>query len=737
VIPKKSLTFLAWVTISAPTAVWGQDLVCAPVESSPPEERLLDDSAEASEEQEQTRVEISAGQVDLSGEEGVEFFDHVEFRYGDRTISADTATYDRAAQRIEARGTVMYRDPNVTVYGEEAEVDTENEEIRFTGAGFDIPQRPARGSAETIIISSNRTIALSAVNFTTCPAGQADWELMAASIELDVDEGFGTARGVKLEFKGLPILYAPYITFPIDDRRKSGLLTPEFSKRTRTGLDISAPFYLNLAPNYDMTLVPRYMSERGVQLTTEFRYLLPRSEGRLNLEYLPNDSDTNERRSYLTYDHETLLERGWRIIVKLAEVSDDAYFEDLGDSQTVASQTHLNRYLDIGYRAPTWSLLARFQGYQTIDPLIADVDRPYDRVPQILFNGRWSGSVFRFESTNELVRFDRSIGATGWRLDSTEELSMSLVRPGMFLTPAIALRQTEYWLDDVAPGGQDTFSRALPVISVDAGLIFERELENTKWIQTIEPRALYVHVPFEDQSDIPIFDTIEPDFNLVQLFRKYQYVGADRIADTEQLSVGITARLIDSHTGQEKVTATLGQTRYLTTQRVSLPGSAPGGANASDYIAEVSINLSDAWSLDVEYQWDSETNDTARTETSIRFSPQKDRYAGFSYRFREGLLEQSDLSLVWPVGRGWRIIGRYSYSFLEEEALDRFLGWEYEACCWRLRLIGRRYISRRTGESDSSISVQLQLRGFSDDGSSPEELLDRGILGYQRLDNTL
>jgi len=74
---------------------------------------------------------------------------------------------------------------------------------------------------------------------------------------------------------------------------------------------------------------------------------------------------------------------------------------------------------------------------------------------------------------------------------------------------------------------------------------------------------------------------------------------------------------------------------------------------------------------------------------------------------------------------------------MEEVVLARFLGWEYEACCWRLRLVGRRYISRRTGESDSSISVQLQLRGFSDDGGSPEELLDRGILGYQELGNSL
>ncbi|MCZ6476330.1 MAG: LPS assembly protein LptD [Gammaproteobacteria bacterium] len=710
--------------------------MCALVEVSPPEKPAQDVSAE--EFAQEMRVKITAGQVDLSGEEGVEFFDQVEFRYGDRSISAESATYDRVEQTIEVRGTVLYTDSDVTVYGEEAEVDTENEEIRFTGAGFDIPQRPARGSAETIRISSDQTIALSTVIFTTCPADQTDWELIAAEVELDVEKGFGTARGVKVEFKGVPILYTPYMTFPIDDRRKSGLLTPRFSERDRTGLDISAPYYLNLAPNYDMTLEPRYMSERGVQLNTEFRYLLPRSGGRLSLEYLPDDSDTNDSRSYVTYNHETMLDQGWRVVVSLADVSDDAYFEDLGDSQAVASQTHLDRYLDLGYRAPTWSLLARFQGYQTIDTAIAADDRPYDRVPQILFNGQWSGDLFKFESSNELVQFDRDVGATGWRLDSTEEVSISLARPGMFLTPALALRQTNYWLDDATPGGRDTFSRTLPIASIDAGLIFERAPEqNRTWTQTIEPRVLYVHVPFEDQSDIPIFDTIEPDFNLVQLFRKYQYLGADRIADSEQLSLGITARLIDSRSGRESVTATLGQTRYFGTQRVSLPNSPPNNANVSDYIAEVSIYMSEAWKLDVDYQWNSETNTTARMETSLRFTPQEDRYAGFSYRYREGLLDQGSVSLVWPVGQSWRVIAHYSYSFLEEEPLDSFLGWEYEACCWRLRLIGRRYISRRTGESDSSISVQLQLRGFSDDGSSPEELLDRGILGYRSLGNTL
>ena len=734
-IPKNSLALLVWITLFAPITVWGQDVMCAPPVVATPPEPIADSAAPG----EQDRIEITAGQVDLSSEDGVDFFDQVEFRYGDRSISAESATYDRVEQRIAVSGAVTYADPDVTVFGEDAEVDTENEEIQFTSAGFNIPQRPARGSADTIRIRSDQTLTLESVNFTTCPEGQTDWELMAAEVALDVDQGFGTARGVKLEFKGFPILYTPYMTFPIDDTRKSGLLTPKFSERDQTGLDISAPYYLNLAPNYDLTLEPRYMSKRGVQLNTEFRYLLPRSDGRLGFEYLPDDSDTNSRRSYLTYDHETLFDRGWQIVASLADVSDDAYFEDLGDSQTIASQTHLNRYIDIGYQATNWTLLSRFQSYQTIDSVIAAEDRPYERLPQILFNGRWSGDLFQFESTNELVLFDRDVGATGWRFDSTEEVSVSLTRPGMYLTPALALRQTNYRLDNIAPGDPDSFSRTLPVASIDAGLIFEREPEqDSGWLQTIEPRLLYVHVPFEDQSGIPIFDTIEPDFNLVQLFRKYQYLGADRVSDADHLSLGVTARLIDSRSGRERLSATLGQTHYLETQRVSLPDSPlTESASGSDYIAEVSIHVADAWRLDVDYQWDSETDSTARAETSIQYAPQDDRYAGFSYRRREGLLEQGDLSLVWPVGESWRVIGHYSYSFLEGEVLDQFLGWEYESCCWRLRLIGRRYISRRTGESDSSISVQLQLRGFSDDGGSPEELLDRGILGYRGFDNTL
>jgi LPS-assembly protein len=714
-----------------PSLAWAADLIClapAPFTATAPTEESDTDPDEPD------RLEITTGRVDLSREDGLDVFERVEFRYGDRSITAEGATYDRETGRARIQGTVTYQDPDVTVYGEDAEVNTQDEEVYFVNAGFDLPQRPARGSAEAISITNEDVLTLSGLRFTTCPVDNTDWELMADEMSLDIDEGFGTVRGVKLEFKGVPILYAPWLTFPIDDRRKSGFLTPQFSQRDRVGLDISAPYYFNLAPNYDLTLEPRYMALRGLQLNTDFRYLTPRSEGQIELDYLNNDREADLRRHRLAVQHRTSFSDRWRMLTNLENISDPGFFEDLGINQNLASQTHLNRFVDFNYRAPYWSMLLRLQGYQTIDTSIVDEDRPYERVPQLLIDGRWAGDLFTFESTNELVLFDRNIGVTGWRLDATEELGLSLERPGMYLRPAVAIRHTDYWLSNVGAGQEERHTRTLPVSSVDAGLIFEREAgRNGSHIQTFEPRMLYVRIPFEDQSGLPVFDTIEPNFNLVQLFRKYQYVGADRIADSDQVSLGLTTRFIDANTGEQKFSATVGQTRYLSAQTVSLPGTAPVTADVSDYIAEVAANISDAWRLRLDYQWSSETNDTDRTELGVQYAPESGRLAGFSYRRREGLLEQGDISLVWPMGPRWRVIGRYSFSFLDEEPLDRFLGWEYESCCWRLRVIGRRYISRRNGESDSSISIQLQLKGFSDEGDPPEMLLDRGILGYRRL----
>ncbi|MEE3196842.1 MAG: LPS assembly protein LptD, partial [Pseudomonadota bacterium] len=569
---KSSLQHIAWLPMFGLVPFTTNGQVCLSTEDVQTTQVVQQTSAAQSNNQ----IEINTGHIDLSSEEGVQFSGEVEFRYGDRSIIAKSAYFDRANQRMEVIGTATYSDPSLTVFGEDAEVDTENEEVLFRVAGFEIPDETARGSANEIKIRGDRTVSLLSVNFTTCPVDKVDWEFLASELDLDASAGFGTARDVKLRFKGLPILYAPYITFPIDDQRKSGFLTPHFGQSDRTGLDLEIPYYLNLSPNYDMTLKPRYLGKRGLQLNTEFRYLRPKSGGQLNLEYLPDDDKLDRARRYFNLNHESSFGTNWHLITSIQDVSDDSYFEDLGGSLSVTSQTHLDRYLQIAYQTSRWSFLTRIQGYQTIDPRIESSERPYERIPQLLFDGDWSRNRLGIRVTSELVNFDRDLGTTGWRFDSNQELSFSVNKAGMFLIPAIALRQTNYWLNDATSDGQDSISRTLPIASLDAGLTLERSTNRLgNWIQTLEPRVLYVHIPYKNQALLPVFDTIEPDFNLVQLFRKYQFLGPDRVADADKISFGVTTRLIDQKNGQEKLTATLGQTRYRSTEGTVLPDSLP------------------------------------------------------------------------------------------------------------------------------------------------------------------
>lgn len=678
----------------------------------------------------------------MAGSAGsAQFTDNIQLRSGNQVFTAERASYNRTEESYQFDGRVTYSNSDVTVFSEDGFFDVDNGAARFGKSGFELPEQPARGSASAIELNDvDKMVSLRDVRFTTCPMEAEAWRLMANDVEFDLEEGVGTARGMKLRFRGVPLIYAPYFTFPLNDERKSGFLVPSFSNRDRTGLYIATPYYFNLAPNYDLVMEPRYMSKRGVQVSNEFRYLLPRSDGQFDFEFLPNDSDANRDRSYFNLKHQTAFGENWELKASIQEVSDDSYFDDLGTSLSITSQIHLNRFVDLGYFGPNWSILTRLENYQTIDPLIDQVDRPYERVPQMLFDGSWGQQLVRFDSSSELVNFDRNVGVTGWRFDSTQEVSFNLARAGMYLTPALAWRQTNYWVDNpysTQPSAEERFSRGLPVSSIDAGLVFERTMSrNSKSTQTLEPRLLYVNVPFEDQSMLPVFDTILPDFNLIQLFRKYQFVGADRISDTDQLSVGVTSRLIDNATGRERLVATLGQTRYLSPQRVSLPDDTPNNSRESDYLAEVSVNLANAWNLDLGYQWNSETGKTARTETRFEYRPANDRLFGFGYRFRRDSLEQGDISIVWPISNKWRVIGRYSYSLLEKEPLEQFIGWEYNACCWRLRVIGRQYVSRRTGETDSAISIQLELKGLTNNSPAPEDLLDRGILGYRRMNGS-
>ena len=477
-----------------------------------------------------------------------EFTGDVSFSFRGNAISAEQASVSSDRSNIELLGSIDIESPEFAITGDDARVDRTGGEISISRAELTLLEMPARARADDIVIRSTRTISLHELHFTTCPVDDVDWELVARALEIDTDAGFGKARGVVFRFKGVPLIYLPVLSFPVDERRKSGFLTPGIAERDRTGFDLTLPYYLNLAENYDLLLEPRYMSERGVQIGSSFRYLMPATDGSLAVEYMRDDRSIDRPRLFVNFEHASSFGSHWDLNADIENVSDPAYFEDLGDSLGSISQTHLDRFVDLGYYAERWSMLTRMHQYQTIDSQIAEADRPYERKPQVYFSGAWGDRIVGFDAYAEAVDFDRSIGETGWRFDSMQELSLRFGRGGFYLTPAIGVRQTSYRIDRTPTTPARNPSRNLPVASLDTGLKFERSAGRDRtWTQTIEPRLLYVRIPYEDQSALPVFDTLIPDFNLVQLFSKFQFVGADRIADANRVSFGLTTRLFSGN----------------------------------------------------------------------------------------------------------------------------------------------------------------------------------------------
>ena len=655
-------------------------------------------------------------------------------RQGRRLAGAEEARYDPVHRSLILEGHVRYEDPDSQVASDLAEFSYDLGRVRFEGARFSLDASNAHGAAGAIEINQRGRLELDGVSYTTCPPGSNDWLLEARDIDLDTRAGVGTAKGVKLRFQGVPILYSPHMSFPIGEARKSGVLAPEIGSTRRSGSEIVVPYYWNIAPNYDATITPRYLTDRGLQVQTEFRYLTGHMDGTALVEHMSTDNMLNSARTMGHLRHRTLFGNDWRNRIDFQEVSDNQYFEDLGGSLSISSITHLDRSVSFDRYTDSLTLFARFQDYQTIDDAILPEDEPYRRLPQVAARGQWPGLLAGLDVgfQGELVNFDREVGLTGWRLNLAPEIEWPIVRPGWFITPAVALDHTQYAIDETLPDEDDEPSRTLPVGSLDVGMLLERAMAggDSRRIQTIEPRMLYVHVPYRDQADLPVFDTIVPDLNLVQLFRKNRYLGVDRIADTDQVAIGVTSRILDVETGRELMSATIGQTRYLSISGVTLPGETLANEETSDYIAELSFLLSDTLNFDVGHQWGEDERGTVRSEARLQYRPAGNKVLNVAYRFRRDSLEQGDLSWSWPIASNWNFVGRYNYSLRDDEALEQFFGFEYESCCWGLRFVSRRHISTRDGTRDSSIGLQLVLKGMSSVGTAADKLLERGILGY-------
>jgi LPS-assembly protein len=686
---------------------------------------------------ERIRVESEGATVSRAGDASL--LGQVHIRQGNRTLDAETATYESGTRTFKVEGDVEYADPELRIRGATG-TWSDTRGGRFDDTEFELPTRPARGKAAELGLTPEGNLELVRVKFTTCPAGNDDWMLKAASIDIDREAQQGTARDVRLEFLGVPLLYAPYISFPAGDSRKSGLLFPSFGTSSSNGFEFGLPYYFNLAPSYDATLEPAWLSRRGVELGGNFRYLTQRSHGRLEGRFLPSDQQAGRDRGYLQLRHLTDLTGSLRFTAAAEDASDSRYFEDFAKGPEGTSITYLERRLDLLSVGDGWRASGMLQDFQTIDRAIDPGDRPYARTPQLLFDGSWQPgrSALTVGFGGELVYFHRDVGVTGARLVAEPRVSFPVRAPGYFLEPSLGYRQVGYDLSDVAPGSPGSPAVGVPLAALDAGLVFDRDAGSRgRLVQTLEPRILYTWAPYRDQDDLPVFDTDLPELDMVRLFRTDRYVGGDRISDANRVAIGLTTRLLEAGSGRQYLSATVGQQYFFERPRVALPGERPETRSSSDLVAELELSAYRNWSVDFAMQWDPDRSNTILGQAGVQYRPRSDTLVNVGYRYREGRVEQWEASTAWRVNREWSLYGRYVYSVRDAQGIDSFAGVEYEACCWRLRLVASRYVSNRTGQQDTSLALQLELKGLSSVGTTSATFLERGIRGYSRDPATL
>lgn len=682
------------------------------------------------------QTQISADGAEFIRDQDLAIFSGaVEARQGDQILHAQRVEYNNVDDTLHAEQEVLFAQPGLRVGGASADLHLATNSGTLQGVEYRLIDRAARGAADSAeIIDRDRSIYTN-ISYTTCRPGNSDWLIEAAELELDRASGVGTARDAKVSFKGVPFAYTPYLTFPIDDRRKSGLLIPSIGYSDSNGADISLPYYFNLAPNYDLTLTPRIMSERGLQLGGEFRYLLEQHSGELRAELLPSDSasSAHDERGSLSLRANGDPATRWHYDVNLNHVSDDDYFDDLGGSLAVSSTTTLERRADLAYHGDGWHALGRVQNFQTL----GTTAESYDRLPQMLLymNRPDQALGLTYHLRGEYVSFDKSSGVTGERLDLYPALSLPLRRSWGFLTPKLGVRYTSYDLEDQTPGLEDDPTRTTATLSVDSGLYFERE---TSWFgdaitRTLEPRLYYLYTPHEDQSALPDFDTAEHDFSFASLFRENRFSGADKVGDANQLTLALTSRNLDRRTGEEFLRASLGQIYYFSDREVQLQSSS-GSIDTDDssaFVAEVAARISRNWRTGAGLQWNPHLDDeTEKAAFAVNYNNGEGRLFNFAYRFDDGDYEKTDISASLPLNHQWNLVGRWDYSLMHSATMEAFAGVEYDSCCWSSRLVLRQHRVDANAEPDIGIFLQLELTGLTSLGDRIDQFLEDGILGY-------
>ena len=681
---------------------------------------------------------VSADRIESTSPNIIEASGRVEARQAGNNFFADWLLYDTTQSLVQARGQVRMEQPALLVEGDSLRLNINDYSGELTQPVYQFTDQPGRGNAEHIEFIDKTHYTLRDATYTTCSAGNDDWFLKVKDLELDKSRNVGTARNATLRFLGVPILYTPWMNFPLNNARKTGMLAPTIGTTERSGLDILVPYYLNLAPNYDATLYPRLLSKRGIQLGGEFRYLLEQFRGENRLEYLPNDNEVNRSRWSLALRNEYRLNASTLAGMQFNRVSDNDYFRDLSNLISSTSISHLNREAWLTTSHPNWNAELRAQTFQTLqDSSAAAIVEPYARLPharlgmtQTLDNG------LELKLETSATRFAHATLTEGTRVLAYPTVRLPLTNSFGFLTPQLGWHSSYYALDDSA--ATQNIKRNLPIFSLDSGVTFDRPFRfaGTDYEQTLEPRAYYVFAPYRDQKAIPIFDSAQLDFNYAQMFTENQFIGGDRINDANQLTIAVTSRFTEATSGLERLQVTLGQRYYFASQQVTLPGVAPRTSNATDLLAAVSGQITHDWRINTAWQLNTQNGTTIRRNLGASYRPGPGRALNFGYRFIDQTTDQVDLSAQWPLGNRWYGMFRYNYSFQDNKLDEGLAGLEYNGGCWAVRGVFQR-LATKENQSTDAVFFQLELSGMGRLGSNPLDILKHSIPGYRPSNDIL
>ena len=691
--------------------------------------RLLERSypveARASEE-----LLVSADVVDLKARGISRLSGDVRMRRQDAILLADDVSYDEAAQRLTVPDKTFFETDSLQVSAQSAEILLEENLASFRGARYIAFEAGARGRAQRLAVTGPGQVELEEVRYTTCPAGDEAWVLEGDAIQLDSQRGMGSARNVRLRFKGVPLFWAPLFYFPVGEQRQTGLLPPRLGESDTTGLDISQPLYLNLAPNYDMTLTPRYLAQRGNQIQTELRGLWRHGSASAQVEYLPDDENSGEARHLVALRYAGGSGGAWTWDGEYLRVSDTDYLTQLNSAVADEAQSQLPQALGLRYRQRDYGVNAALsvREFQTLTAALAPDDRPYARLPEMKLDWRptYRNGRARPSLTLDAVNFTRDDTVTGWRGNARLGLDWSLDHAAAFLNTHADYLWSRYDLETA--GGDDLdLQRELPSLQVNTGLRLIRPRSGNRF-QTLTPQINYLFVPFRDQDQIPIFDTSLPDFSFDQLFARNRFTGPDRIADANLVTTAVRSDWYTQGGQARPLSVRLGVQWRLAASRVALPAEQGIDAGSSDWLGELEWRLNGAFRARLAGQWNDDDRQIEQSAVAARYQPDERRFVQATYRFRRDNFEQTDLLAAWPVAPRWRLAGRWTYAVDAQRSLDALVGVEYRSCCWGLQLAWRRHLSGSLGRYNSSIYLQLELRGLGRVGEGLESLLERDIL---------